>query len=45
MTGNIRKIAVIHGEEAQLLAFGETLRKEKPKATVLVPVYQQIMEV
>src|SRR5262249_19190320 len=26
MTGNIRKIAVIHGEESQALAFAETLR-------------------
>jgi len=44
LTGNIRKIAVIHGEEAQLLPWAETLRQLKPKAEVLVPVYQQIME-
>ena len=44
LTGNIKKIAVIHGEEAQLLPWAETLRQLKPKAEVLVPVYQQIME-
>ena len=45
ITGDIKKIAVIHGEEAQALAFGETLREMKPKAQVLVPEYQQIVEV
>lgn len=45
LTGDIRKIAVIHGEENQCLAWAQTLRGLKPKAEVLVPVYQQIMEV
>jgi metallo-beta-lactamase family protein len=45
MTGNIRKIAVIHGEEEQCLAWAEALRTLKPKAEVIVPVYQQILEV
>jgi len=45
MTGNIKKIAVIHGEEDQCLAWAETLHQLRPKAEVLVPVYQQIMEV
>jgi metallo-beta-lactamase family protein len=45
LTGDIKKIAVIHGEEAQCLAWAQTLRQLKPKAAVLVPVYQQIMEV
>jgi len=45
ITGDIKKIAVIHGEEEQSLAFGQTLREMKPKAEVLVPEYQQIMEV
>jgi metallo-beta-lactamase family protein len=45
LTGNIKKIAVIHGEESQCLAWAETLRKLKPRAEVFVPVYQQIMEV
>lgn len=43
--GNIKKIAVIHGEESQALAFGETLRQIRPKADVLVPSYQQVMEI
>jgi Predicted exonuclease of the beta-lactamase fold involved in RNA processing len=45
LTGNIKKIAVIHGEESQALAFAETLRVMKPKAQVIVPEYRQIMEV
>ena len=43
--GDIKKIAVIHGEEQQSLAFAETLRTLKPAAEVLVPVYQQTMDV
>lgn len=42
--GNIKAIAVVHGEEAQALAFGETLRALKPKTKVTVPSYQQVME-
>ena len=45
MTGDIKKIAVIHGEESQAMAFGETLRQLKPRAEVLVPEYQQVMTV
>jgi len=45
ISGNIKKIAVIHGEESQALAFAETLRILKPKAEVIVPEYQQVMEV
>ena len=45
LKGSLRKIAVIHGEESQALAFGETLRSLYPKAEVVVPVYQQVMEV
>jgi metallo-beta-lactamase family protein len=45
LTGNVKKIAVIHGEESQCLAWAETVRKLRPKAEVLVPVYQQTMEV
>lgn len=43
--GDIKKIAVVHGEEEQALAFGEVLREMKPKAEVLVPEYQQILEI
>ena len=45
ISGNIKKIAVVHGEESQALAFGETLREIRPKADVVVPQYQQVMEV
>jgi metallo-beta-lactamase family protein len=45
LTGDIKKIFVIHGEEQQALGFGETLRELKPKAEVLVPVYKQMAEV
>lgn len=45
LTGDIKKIAVIHGEEEQSLAFAETLRQMRPKAEVIVPEYQQVMEV
>jgi metallo-beta-lactamase family protein len=42
--GNIRKIAVIHGEETQALAFAETLRELQPKAEVIVPEQGQVQE-
>lgn len=45
LTGNIKKIAVIHGEESQCLAWAKTLHTLKPQAEIMVPVYQQIMEV
>jgi metallo-beta-lactamase family protein len=44
-TGNIKTISVIHGEEPQCLAFAETLRSLKPNANVVVPTYQQVVEV
>ncbi|MCI0747755.1 MAG: MBL fold metallo-hydrolase [Verrucomicrobia subdivision 3 bacterium] len=44
LSGNIRKISVIHGEESQCLAFAETLRQIKPKSEVVVPQYRQILE-
>jgi metallo-beta-lactamase family protein len=45
LSGDLRQIAVVHGEEAQCLAFAETLRGLRPKAEVIVPEYQQVMEV
>lgn len=45
LTGKIKKIAVIHGEEQQCLSWAETLRSLKPKAEIIVPVYQQLLEV
>jgi metallo-beta-lactamase family protein len=44
MTGDIKKIAVVHGEESQALAFVETLKQMKPKAEVFAPVYRQAAE-
>ena len=41
LTGDIKKIFVVHGEESQAMAFGETLRGMKPKAEVFVPEYKQ----
>ncbi|MEY2409758.1 MAG: metallo-beta-lactamase family protein, partial [Verrucomicrobiota bacterium] len=45
LTGNIKKISVIHGEEDQSLAFAQTLGKIKPSAEVIVPVYQQTLAI
>jgi metallo-beta-lactamase family protein len=45
MTGEIKKISVIHGEESQALAFAETLRGMKPKAEVIVPELRQTVEI
>jgi metallo-beta-lactamase family protein len=45
ISGNLKKIVCIHGEESQCLAHAETLRAMKPKAEVLVPEYQQVMEI
>jgi hypothetical protein len=36
---------LVHGEEAQALAFAEILREMKPKAEILVPEYQQTLEI
>jgi metallo-beta-lactamase family protein len=41
LQGDIRKIFVVHGEEEQSLAFGETLRRLRPTADVVVPVRGQ----
>jgi metallo-beta-lactamase family protein len=43
--GDIKKINVIHGEEAQALAFAETLRGLKPRAEVVVPEYKQVVTI
>ncbi|MGD0745139.1 MAG: MBL fold metallo-hydrolase [Verrucomicrobiota bacterium] len=45
ITGNIQRIFCVHGEESQCLAHAETLRAMKPKAGVLVPDYQQVVEI
>ena len=45
ISGDLKKIVCIHGEEAQCLAHAETLRAMKPKAQVIVPEYKQMVEI
>ena len=45
LTGNIRRIFCIHGEEEQCLAHAETLKGMKPSADILVPEYKQVVEI
>jgi metallo-beta-lactamase family protein len=45
ISGDIKKIYCIHGEESQCLAHAETLRKMKPKAEVIVPEYKQAVSI
>jgi metallo-beta-lactamase family protein len=45
LSGDIKKIICIHGEEKQCLAHAETLCAMKPKAEVIVPAYQQTVEI
>ena len=42
--GSLKKIAVVHGEESQSMAFAGVLRALKPHAEVVVPEYQQVMK-
>ena len=44
LTGNVRKVAIVHGEESQALAWAETMRQIKPKADVIVPNYRQAID-
>ncbi len=45
ISGDLKKIVCIHGEESQCLAHAETLHAMKPKAEVLVPEYKQVVEI
>ena len=45
ISGDIKKVICIHGEEKQCLAHVETLRGMKPKADVIAPNYLQVVEV
>ena len=45
LTGDLKRISVIHGEESQCLAFVETLRQLRPSAEVIAPEYKQIVEI
>ncbi len=44
LTGKIRRITVVHGEEEQSLAFAETLRVLRPDAEVIVPHPRQVID-
>jgi metallo-beta-lactamase family protein len=45
ISGNIRQVFCIHGEESQCQAHAATLQAMKPKAQVTVPYYQQAVEI
>lgn len=45
MSGNIKKIICIHGEESQCIAHVETLKALKPNAEVLAPQYNQTLSI
>ncbi|MDB6108919.1 MAG: metallo-beta-lactamase [Pedosphaera sp.] len=45
ITGDIKKCFVVHGEESQALAFGETLRELKPGAEIRVPEYKETVTI
>jgi metallo-beta-lactamase family protein len=45
ISGDIRQVFCIHGEESQCQAHASTLRAMKPKAEVTVPYYQQVVEI
>jgi metallo-beta-lactamase family protein len=45
ISGDLKTICCVHGEEEQCLAHAETLRALKPKAQVLVPEYKQAVEI
>jgi metallo-beta-lactamase family protein len=45
ISGNIKKIICIHGEETQCLAHVEALRAMKPNAEVIAPEYKQALTI
>jgi metallo-beta-lactamase family protein len=45
ISGDIRRVFCIHGEESQCVAHAATLRAMKPKAEVIVPEYEQVVEI
>ena len=45
LTGDIKQIFVVHGEENSSLAFADTLRQLKPSADVTVPELNETFEV
>lgn len=45
ISGDLKKIICIHGEESQCLAHAATLQAMKPKAEVIVPQYKQSLTI
>jgi metallo-beta-lactamase family protein len=45
LDGQLKQIVIVHGEESQSMAFAQMVKEIKPNAKVLVPEYQQVMEV
>lgn len=45
LTGKIKRIACIHGEDEQCVAWARTLQGMYPHARVLAPEYRQVLEV
>lgn len=45
LSGDIKEMFVVHGEESQALAFATTLADLKPRAKVLVPEYKQAVSI
>ena len=45
LSGDLKKISVIHGEESQLFALAETLKEMKPRAEVIVPEYRDVVTI
>ena len=44
LTGSLRRIFVVHGEEAQSLGFAAALRTARPGSEVIVPTDRQVCE-
>lgn len=44
LDGQLQKVAVVHGEESQCLAFAESLRQWRPQADTLVPSHGDTWE-
>ena len=41
LSGSLKHVFVVHGEESQSLAWAETMRAWKPQSDILVPEYRQ----
>ncbi len=44
LSGTMKKIFIVHGEESQSLAFADTMRELKPNAEVHVPMLRETFE-